>query len=76
VKLKRRGKRRRAALRVGCKATATGLRLTFRRRPGGPSLRSLFGRKSRLVVGRSRFDAPAAPGDRVKFVWRAALDRG
>lgn len=71
VKLKRPGKRLRAAARVSCKATAAGVRLSFRRRPGGASLSSLFGRKAALVVGRSRFDKPAARGDRVNVTWRA-----
>ena len=71
VTLKRRGKRLRGAAQVRCEVTATGLRLGFTKRRGGPSLRSLFGRKSRLVVGRSRFDAPVAFGDRVNVLWRS-----
>ncbi len=71
VKLTRRGKRPRGAVRIRCEDIATGLRLTIRRRAGAPSLRSLFGRKSRLFVGHSRFDSGAAAGDRVNVLWRS-----
>jgi hypothetical protein len=71
VKVKRRGKRVRPAVKVRCKATASGIEVTFRKQKRGPSLRKLFGRKSRLVVGRSAFDAPVAAGDRVNVLWRA-----
>jgi hypothetical protein len=72
VKPRRGAKPLRTALRVKCKPTAAGLRLTFRRRKGGPALHKLFGRKARLVVGRSRFDVPAAAGDRTNVLWTAS----
>jgi hypothetical protein len=62
------GRKRKQAVKVGCKATATGVRLSFRRLPGRPPLSRLFGRKARLVVGRSRFDTAAAT-DRVDVTW-------
>jgi hypothetical protein len=59
---------RRAPLRVACRRTAAGVRVTLGTR-NRRTLRSVLGTSAKLIVGRTRA-AAARPGDRVNVLWR------
>ncbi len=67
VRLK--GARRVPLVKVSCKATSTGGRITIRPARRGRTLRSALGRSPRLIIGRLRGAEPVQAGDRVNVRW-------
>lgn len=67
VRLK--GARRAPPVKVTCKATSTGGRITIRPARRGRTLRSALGGSPRLVIGRLRTAEPVQAGDRVNVRW-------